>query len=313
MITKKPGHTSRLVEMVFEKVAVLGGSGFIGSHLVMQLLKVGCRLNLLTNKTKPDFISPGGRILKVNGSIESYENLRQCLIGCQAVYHLVGLIAETKEKSFEKTVVGGTSNVVRAAGDEGVKKVFYLSALGTEEQALSLYHQTKWKSERTIIDSGLDYTIFRPSVVYGEEDKFVNMIARMFRFLPIIPVIGDGLYKLQPIYVDELCYVMVKAMQDDNSDRKIYELGGPRQLTYIEFLDIIGQTLNKKRVKIKIPFALAKMVARIMEKMIRPSPLTVDQIRMLSAGSICDNTKVGEDFGVEFSTLESNLKRYLEK
>jgi nucleoside-diphosphate-sugar epimerase len=294
-------------------VAVLGGSGFIGSHLVLNLLHLGYRLRLLINSTNPDLVSPTGRIETIRGSIEDEQALKNCFTGCHIVYHLVGLIAETRTKTFQKTVVEGTGHVVAAAHASGVRKIIYLSALGAGPDQPSRYYRTKYAAERAVTASGLDYTIFRPSIVFGPEDKFFNMLAGMIRRSPVVPVIGDGRYRLQPVYIEELCTVMARASREAVTSGRVYEIGGPEPLTYLEILDIIKRVLNKKRMTIHVPVWMARWGARMMESLLKPAPLTVDQIAMLTAGSICDPTKVEKELGVKFSPLEQQLRTYMGK
>lgn len=294
-------------------VAVLGGSGFIGTYLVLNLLQLGCRVNLLSNKTEPGFKSTRGQIRIFSGSIENDVALANCLEGCEIVYHLVGIIAETRDKTFEKTVSQGTGNVVQAAKARGIKKIIYLSALGTSENADSVYFQSKYKAEQHIINSGMDYTIFRPSIVYGVRDQFINKLAKMVKYLPIVPVIGNGQYKLQPVYVEELAALMADTLRRSNLSNRIFEIGGPEQLTYLEIIDIIKRVLRRKRARIHIPFLLVKFMAVIMEKILRPAPITVDQLKMMKAGSTCDHTVAETEFGVKFSPLELKLQEYLGK
>lgn len=295
------------------KTAVLGSSGFIGAHLTLFLLQMGHRLSLLHHKADPDFISTRGQIDSIQGSINDKDALRRCFEGCKRVYHLVGIIAETKTKTFEQTVAEGTRILTDAAREAGVKKIFYLSALGSSEDAATDYFRTKWEAERTVIESGLDYTIFRPSIVYGVRDKFINKLASMIKYSPVVPVIGDGKYRLQPVYVEELAAVMAHASSLEITDGKIYDVGGPEQLTYMEILDIIKRVLGRKRPTVHIPMSWARIAAAVMEKIIKPAPLTRDQIRMLEKESICDHTIVEKEFGVTFSRLELQLQKYLRK
>jgi uncharacterized protein YbjT (DUF2867 family) len=295
------------------RVAVLGGTGFIGTYLVLDLLQMGHTVHLLYNRTEPDFVSVRGQIKTFRGSIEDESALRAGFAGCDIVYHLVGIIVETRDKSFESTVARGTANVVAAARAAGVKKIIYLSALGAREHADTQYFRTKWTAEQQVIAAGLDYTIFRPSIVYGIEDKFINMLAGLIRRTPVVPVIGHGRYKLQPVYVEELCAVMAAASRAPFTTRKVYEIGGPEQLTYLEIIDIIKRVMNRRRGTIHVPVWLAKLGAAMMGKILKPAPLTTDQIRMLEAGSTCDQTVAEKEFGVRFSPLERQLRKYLGK
>ena len=294
-----------------QSIAVLGGGGFIGTYLTLNLLRMGERLHLLSHKTDPGFVSPRGQLQTFRGSIEDEASLVRCFSGCDLLYHLVGIIAETRTKTFQKTVADGTARVVSAARSAGVKKIIYLSALGATSDADSLYFKTKGLAERHIITSGLQYTIFRPSIVYGKEDKFINKIATMVRRLPVLPVIGDGLFKLQPVYVEELCAVLAVAGRKDFTAGKTYDVGGPEQLTYIEILDIIQRVLGRRRLKMHMPMVLIRSAAAMLELVMKPAPLTRDMLKMMAAGSTCDHTVVEKDFGVKFSRLEAQLHGYL--
>jgi NADH dehydrogenase len=295
------------------RISVLGGGGFIGGVLVLNLIHMGYRLNLLTHRTNPDFISPGGQITTTRGSIDDESSLMKCFQEADIVYHLVGIIAETGTKTFQKTVADGTRRVVSAAKKAGIKKIVFLSALGTTEEADSEYLRTKWEAEQYIINSGIDYTIFRPSIVYGPGDQFINKIAGMIRVTPLLPVIGDGLYKLQPVYVEELCGIMTMSAEQDSTSGKIYEIGGPEQLTYLEILDIIKRVMARKRAAIHIPLWFVNMGACLMEKMMNPAPLTRDQLKMMAAGSTCNQKVAEKEFGIKFSPLEMQLIKYLRK
>ncbi len=294
-------------------VAVLGGSGFIGSSLVMKLLHVGAKINLLTHHVEHDLVSPRGQLKFFEGDINNQESLEACFSGCAAVFHLVGIIAETKQNTFQKTVLEGTETVVRAAKKAGVGKVIYLSALGTNVKAQSKYHRSKYGAEQTIIKSGLDYTIFRPSVVFGPGDQFINMVAGMIRSLPLLPIIGDGLYKLQPVFLEDLTSVMVLSLSRTESSGKLYEVGGPEALTYLGIVDIIKQVLNKKRLHIHLPMGLMRLVASVLEKVLSPAPITVDQLKMMKAGSTCDHKIVEKQFGLKFTPLGKELPTYMER
>lgn len=304
---------NRSNESAPRKIAVLGGSGFIGTHLTMFLLQMGYHLRLLHHTTDPDYVSPRGQIESVQGSINDPDALERCFTGCSHVYHLVGIIAETRTKTFRHTVAEGTQVVIDAAKEAGVAKIIYLSALGASEEADTAYFRTKWEAERAVIDSGLGYTIFRPSIVYGARDQFINKLASMITYSPVVPVIGGGKYRLQPVYVEELAAVMAQASRLDRTDGKIYEVGGPEQLTYLEILDIIKRVLGRKRLTVHIPISWAMMAAAVTEKVLKPAPLTRDQIRMLEKESVCDNTVVEKEFGVTFSRFELQLQKYLGK
>jgi len=294
-------------------ISVVGGTGFVGSYLVLDLLQMGYSLHLLVNQTDSGLVSPRERIKSFKGSIENEQAMCECFKGSDIVYHLVGLIAETRRKTFKGTVAEGTAKLVNAAHKAGVKKIIYLSALGVAEDSPSAYFRTKWDAEQHVINSGLDYTIFRPSIIYGLEDKFINRIARMVKWMPLVPVIGNGKYRFQPVYVEELCAIMAKTSAADFTSHKIYEIGGARALTYDEIIDIIKRILNYRRKTIHLPVSLMRLIATILMVVSKPAPLTVDQINMMQTDSICDSSLAERDFGVKFSSFENQLSKYLRR
>lgn len=310
MNSDAPNNSNREYE---RRVAVLGASGFIGSSLMFYLMQLGYQLHVLYNKQKPELQSLRNQVVLFQGNIEDEKSLRECFAGCDEVYHLVGIIAETRKKTFAGTVEQGTKNIVSAASACGLKKIYYLSALGTSRDAESKYFQSKWEAEQAIINSGLDYTIFRPSVVFGPDDDFINRIIKMVRLAPLVPIIGDGKFKLQPVYVEELCAVMADAARRDFTSKKIYEIGGADTLTYLEIVDIIKRAVGMtKKANIHMPLALMNAAAAMLELIMKPAPITRDQLKMMAAGSTCDKTIVENEFGVTFSSLENQILSYVE-
>jgi NADH dehydrogenase len=294
-------------------VALAGGSGFIGGYLALALLQRGYRVHLLTHRIDPGFVSIRGQVETFSGAIEDEGSLLRCFERCDTVYHLVGIIAETRTSSFRRTVAEGTAHMVAAARAAGVRKIIYLSAIGADPASPIAYFNSKGIAERQVVSSGLDYTIFRPSIVYGIGDKFINRLAALIRKSPVIPVIGSGQYRLQPVYVEELCALMAASAELEITSRKIYEIGGPAALTYLEIIDIIKRVLSRRRPVVHLPMLLARGAAAVMQRMVKPSPLTVDMLKMLEAGSICDQAIAEREFGVTFTSLETQLVKYLGK
>jgi NADH dehydrogenase len=226
----------------------------------------------------------------VEGDVLKPETLVAGLKGCDAAINLVGIIRAYPEKgvTFERLHVQATSNMIEAARKSSVRRYLHMSALGTRPDAVSRYHKTKFRAEQSVRESGLDYTIFRPSIIYGPGDEFVNKLAAFIRNCPAVPVIGDGTYRLQPIFADDVarCYAM--ALEMPETIGQTYELCGPDRLTYNEMLDVIAKAMGRSEVpKLKSPAKLVKLATRLMENF--PFfPLTTDQITMLLEESICD-------------------------
>jgi NADH dehydrogenase len=291
------------------KIAVTGASGFIGNHLLTSLLKDDFEITILSHKIQS--INNSDEKLKiVKGAIEDISSLTNAFQDIDIVIHLVGIIVETKEKTFEKTVAQGTKNLVSAAKASRVKKIIYLSALGTSSEALSNYHKTKYIAEQAIINSGIEYTILRASVIYGERDGFISMLSHMIKSLPFTPVIGDGKYKLQPIYIDDLVSVLHESILSEDSKNKLFDIAGPEKLEYLQILDIIKVDLDVKRLNFHIPVAVMKPMAFLMEKFLTFPPITRDQLKMMLTGNTGNIEEMEKVYSIKPISLEEGLKRY---
>jgi len=292
------------------KIAVTGASGFVGSHLVKALAPTEHSLKALYHKKAADQKS-NENIDIVFADVHDLDSLNHAFENINVVYHLVGIIAETRRLTFDKTVINGTNNVVAACLKNNVKHIIYLSALGTSENAETKYHQSKWIAEETVRKSGIDYTILRPSVIFGEGDGFVSMLTGMINKSPLTPVIGRGEFLLQPVYIDDLVYMMIDSLVNEKAGNKTIEIGGPKGLSYKEILAILKRVLNKKRGNLYLPIWLMKLNAVILERIFKPSPITTDQLKMLEIGNTCDNKTLHELFEIELTFFEEGLRKYV--
>ncbi|PKK84935.1 MAG: NAD-dependent dehydratase [candidate division Zixibacteria bacterium HGW-Zixibacteria-1] len=292
------------------KIAVTGASGFIGRNLVAELSGRGHSLRLLSHRRQPAADS-GHSVEIVEANVHDSDSLSEAFKNIEVVYHLVGIIAETRRLTFDKTVVEGTYNVVSACREQGVKRLIYLSAAGASADARSKYHQSKWKAEEAVRNSGLDYTIFRPSVVFGEGDGFVGMLVGMIGRFPLIPVIGNGRYELQPVYINDLTKVMSDTLENRQTVNRIFEIGGPEVLEYRQIITILKRVLNKRRGSLYLPLWLMKINAAILEKIMKPAPVTKDQLIMLEAGNRADNSRLIKIFDIKLTSFEDGIRKYM--
>jgi len=292
------------------KVAVLGGTGFVGHHLVKKLLEARHRVTILVHRQMREE-QKHQDINVIYGDIENIDSLHKAFENIDVVYHLVGIIAETKDKKFDKTVAEGTKNVVKACVEKGVKKIIYLSALGASKAAKTKYHQTKYQAEEAIKTSGLDYIIYRPSIIYGSGDGFVSLLSKMIKWSPLTPVIGSGKYLFQPVYIDDLVQALALGLTVKEVTGKIIDIAGPEKLEYLKILNIIKKVLRKKRLNFYIPIAVMKPIAYLLEKIVVPSPLTREQLLMIEMGNTGDISTMKKLFSIEPIDLENGLKKYL--
>jgi NADH dehydrogenase len=224
----------------------------------------------------------------------------------------VGIIREfpTRGVTFERLHVQATRGLTETARTAGVKRYLHMSALGARHDGVSRYHRSKWQAEEIVRASGLCWTIFRPSIIFGPKDGFINLLAGYIRNFPAVPVIGDGSYCLQPIAADDVAGCFAKSLSMPEAECREFELCGPDRLTYCELLDLIAELIGKKQVvKIHNPVGLMKLVVPLLQRF--PFfPITMDQIQMLLEGSVCDGAWQKE-FGWEPIRLRSGIGTYL--
>lgn len=292
------------------RIGVTGATGFLGGHLINRLLIDGHKLRTLVHRKRPD-PALESQVVAVTGSVNNIESLRAAFEGAEIICHLVGLIAETRTQTFKEIVARGTANVVKACRLAGVRRLLYISAIGTSSDAASKYHRTKYVAEQAVISSGLEYVILRPSVIFGPGDGFITMLERLIRMSPVTPVIGSGRYKLQPVFIDDLVAVIVRSITSDVGLGRIIEIGGPEKLEFLQILNIIKQVTGRRRLNLHLPLAFMKLVARLMEAVMKPAPITTDQLLMMEAGNVVQSSETIELFGVQPVALEDGLKRYM--
>ncbi len=299
-------------EGVIMKVFITGGSGFVGREIIQQLLVKNHSVRALIRQA--DALDDFGGIETIIGDTTQPEILRDQLTGCDAVIHLVGIIREFSGRgiTFKKLHVESTNNMLQAAKEQGIKRYLQMSANGTRENGITNYHQTKWEAEELVRQSRLDWTIFRPSLIFGPGDQFVNMLAQLIKTLPIVPVMGDGQYHLQPVSVIDIAQGFVAALDNPEAVRKTYQCCGPQAFSYDQILDLIAQTLGQiaGTRKIHQPLWLMKPVVALLQT-IPLFPMTSDQLQMLLEGNICSDDSWKDDFSLQLHEFSSSIRTYL--
>jgi len=295
------------------RIFITGATGFVGQHIAARLIEDGHKLSCLVRSTEAEevwYLDGIGADIFV-GDILAADSLAAGIAGCDAVIHLVGVIYERRNASFEQIHVEGTGNVLAAAKQAGVGRFVHMSALGTRAGAAATYHRTKWDAEEKVRQSGLEYTIFRPSTIYGPGGDFINLLAGHVRRLPVVPVIGDGNYRMQPISVFDVAACFSSCLGRTRAACNIYEIGGPEALSYNEMIDTICHVLDKRRRKVHIPVALVRPVAWVGERIVPWPLLTTDQLTMLLEDNVCDISDMRQDLGVEPEPFASGLHEAL--
>src|SRR3972149_6107610 len=233
-------------------ILVTGGTGFVGSHMVKRLAREKIQTRCLVRRSSNIGLLKELGMEVTYGEVTDTESLKKAAEGVEAVVHLVGIIAEHKGAKFEKTHKQGKTNLADASKEAGVQRFIYISALGARENARSRYHKTKWEAERAVINSGMEYVIFRPSIMIGEGGEFITMLSKIVRWAPIIPII-DGESKVQPIYVENTVDCIIKSLTDPKTTNRIFEIAGPDQITYKELFLTLMEVLDVDNPTFQIP------------------------------------------------------------
>jgi uncharacterized protein YbjT (DUF2867 family) len=300
-------------------VFVTGATGFVGREIVRQLHDGGHHIHFLSRNVG----SANARAVEWGfegqvhfGNILEANSLGDACKGVDAIIHLVGIISEVGEQTFENLHTRGTQNIVAAAKLAGVKRFVHMSALGTRPDAVSRYHKSKWAAEEIVRGSGLDWTIFRPSIIYGPGDGFVNLFARMSHVSPALPLIGGGRTKFQPIPVGSVAQCFVKALTETRSIGRTFDLCGDEVLTLRQIVEAILTVTHRRRFKLPIPFAVARLQAAALEfvygKLLRkPPPLNRDQLLMLREDNVGDGKAASSLFALPQAAFVTAISPYL--
>jgi NADH dehydrogenase len=299
------------------RVFVTGGSGFVGSSVIDELLSRGYQVNALVNRRKLDRAD----VQSIPGGLFNDKALDEGIQGCDAVIHLVGIIMERPSKgiTFERMHFEGTRRVVDATRRNSVKRYVHMSALGTRPGAVSNYHRTKYQAEEYVRASGLDWTIFRPSFIHGARGEFMQMETKWARrkappFL-FMPYFGAGMLgrggagQLQPVYVGDVARAFVDALEKPGTVGEVYPFGGPDVVTWPRMHHIVSEAIvGKPRRAVAIPAWYAKAITHVV-----PGPLLPfnrDQVIMSQEENTCDLSKFVDEFGWTPRPFEEAVRSY---
>lgn len=289
------------------RILVTGGTGFVGRRIT-ERLKGRHEVVLLRREGATTPLPDGVEMLA--GDVTDPASLAGKLAGFDAVIHLVAIIEEHGDASFDGVIRRGTENVVAAARAGNVPRFIHMSALGARDDPAYPYHQAKWRAEEAVRQSGLEWTIFRPSVIFGKGDGFITVLAGVVRAFPLTPIAGSGEALFQPVQVDDVADCFVRAVDDPETTRgQVYELGGAKPYTYDQMIDVIAQRLGVKRPRVHLPLPLMKAVVAAsapLPKALRP-PVTSEQLKMLSLDNSTDHSATGELIGREPVALEDGI------
>ncbi len=303
--------------MALRVVTVFGGSGFIGRHLVQRLAQTGAQVRVVVRDLeKAKSLKPMGavgQIVPMRADITDPAAIARAIDGADAVVNLLGVLAETGTQRFQTIQAEAPGLIAGAAAKAGVKALVHVSAIGADADSPSVYAQTKAAGEAAVKAAFPKATILRPSIVFGPEDGFFNRFAAMARNLPLLPLIGGGLTRFQPVYVGDVADAIMAGLTRPDAAGRVFELGGPRIYTFEELLTYILHTIRVKRMLVPLPWAVAEMQAAVLE-LVPGKPLTRDQVALLKRDNLVGTGMPGlADLGIAPHSVEAIVPAYLSR
>jgi uncharacterized protein YbjT (DUF2867 family) len=291
-------------------VLVTGSTGFVGSHVVHTLRSRNVPVRALVRRPERGSRLASWGAELVQGDVTDPASLRAACTGVDAVVHLVAIIKGSRE-AFERVMTQGTQNVVTAAREAGVRRIVLASALGLDERTKDAvpYYAAKWEMERTVVGSGIDHVIFRPSFIFARDGGVLPTFVRLARYAPVTPIVGPGTQRLQPIWADDVAAYYADAIDLSAASNRTFEIGGPDAVTWNEFWARLKRALGSRRPSVHIPFPAMRVQATLTERL-PGAPVTRDQLTMLELGdNVVTDSAAVETFHLPLVALDEQLRR----
>lgn len=274
-------------------IAITGAAGFLGSHLTRRLVEAGVPVRaIIRSKSRAETENrlDGLDIEWVEADVTRPETLEKALFGVSAVIHTVAIAIEKKRGSYDEINFQGTCNLVDAATKTGVSRFIYISQLGASADLPYRFLASKGKGEQYVVGSGLDWTVFKPAVIWGPEDEFANSFARLIPLTPFIfPIVGDENSRFQPVWVEDTVTAVQKSLEDPATFHQIYELGGPEILTLEQIERRTLEALGRRRYLIPFPMGLLRIFVGLMEALLPNPPVTRNLLELLAVSNVTGN------------------------
>ncbi len=302
-------------------VTIIGGSGFVGRYIARRMAKAGWRVRVAGRRpNEAIFVRTYGVVGQVEPvfcNIRDDQSVRAVIIGADAVVNCVGILNNSGKNRFSAVQAEGAGRVARIAAEEGVTRLVHISSIGADPQSDSEYQRTKGEGEAAVRAAFPNAVILRPSVIFGQEDRFFNRFAGMSRMGPVLPVVGADT-RLQPVYVDDVAIAAVKGATGEAAPG-IYELGGPGVYTFRQIVGAILPLVRRRRLIVNIPFSVANIIGGVFDLLqivsfglFNNTILTRDQVRNLRRDNVVSPNALGfADLGIHPSPFDAILPEYL--
>ncbi len=292
------------------KIVVAGATGFVGDGIVNNLRSAGHELIAIVHSPRSgeDLRANHPEITQVIADVSDDAAIRSvegAFAGSDTLVYLPGLLRQFPKqgRTFQKVHVEGVRTLLASATRSGISRWVQMSALGTRANAVTEYFKTKWQAEELVRASALDWTILRPSIVFGttptKKISFVNEIAKVTRTAPLLPIFGDGNYRMQPIALEVVADAVAKALNQKETIHQSYDLGGPEKIAYEEIMRLISRAEGKNKPVVHIPFGLVEFMASLLDRF-AVFPFTRDQLTMLKEENIVHDPAREREFNEIF-------------
>jgi uncharacterized protein YbjT (DUF2867 family) len=300
-------------------VTVFGGSGFVGRHVVRALAKRDYRIRIAVRR--PDLaghLQPLGRvgqIMPVQANLRYPASVAAAVHDAEIVINLVGVLASSGAQTFDAVQAEGAAAVAQAAASVNARLV-HVSAIGADENSAARYYQTKAAGEKAVTAAVPSAIIMRPSLVFGPEDQLTNRFAALARMLPVLPLIGGGVNRVQPVYVGDVATAIADAADGKAKSGAVYELGGPEVMTMRQLQEFVLATIERERMLVPLPFAIAQLQSYLLQFAPYPLQLTPDQVELLRTDNVVSDAakadgRTLEGLGISGDTMEGTAPSWL--
>ena len=306
-------------------VTLFGGSGFVGGQIVRALARKGLRVRVAVRNPGRGYrlrmLGDVGQIEVVQANVRNPASVARALDGAEAVVNAVGVLYEVGRQQFQSLHVMGAQTIAQAAAAEGITRFVQISAIGADPQSPAKYGRTKAEGEAAVREAVPAAVVIRPSIVFGQDDHFFNFFASMAMTSPVLPLIGGGTTRFQPVFVGDVAAAVAAAVTDPAHVGLTFELGGPAPHTFKALMELMLQEIQRNRILLPIPFPAAKLLAvggdvlcaaRGVLALIPPPPITTDQVEMLRIDNVVAPGALGlANLGVPATAMEPILPTYL--
>lgn len=296
-------------------VTVFGGSGFLGRHTVRALAQAGYRVRVaVRHPNLAMYVLPAGHVGQIEirkTNVRDAGEVAAALRGAEACVNLVGVLYARGHQSFGEIHVTAAETIAKAAKAAGAKTLVHVSSIGADPHADAAYARSKGQGEARLRAEFPDAAILRPSIVFGPEDDFFNRFAWLARISPVLPLIGGGHTKFQPVFVGDVAAAILKCVKDPATRGRTFELGGPDVLSFKELLQFILRVTGRKRLPVPLPFWLATLEALWLQFLPKPM-LTPDQVKLLKSDNVVTAGALTlADLGIVPDSIEAVVPSYL--